>query len=61
MEMKDILELERKHNEQMLEAKTKQAHYENKQQTINAGISILSMQMSSNIIALFAMAFRDRK
>ena len=54
MKLKEILELERKHNEQMLDNKLRVARYENKQAMINLGVHIISEQMKANTMALFA-------
>jgi len=54
METKEILELERKHNEQMLEYKIQKARHENQQAMINLGVDIISEQMKANTMALFA-------
>ena len=54
MDLKEILELERKHNEQMLENKLRVARYESKQAMINLAVHIISEQMKANTMALFA-------
>ena len=54
MDMKEILELERKHNEQVLERKLESVRYENQQAAINLGVYIISEQMKANAMALFA-------
>jgi len=54
MNLQEILELERKHNEQMLEHKLSAARYENQQTVINLGVHIISEQMKANTMALFA-------
>jgi hypothetical protein len=60
MTMEEILELQRKHNDQMLEQKLKQVRYENRQRTLNAGIDIIAMRMRMNTLALMYSAIRDR-
>jgi len=54
MDLKEILELERKHNEQVREHKLRVARHENKQAMINLGVHIISEQMKVNTMALFA-------
>jgi len=54
MDMKEILELERKHNEQVLEHRLESVRYENQQAMINLGVYIISEQMKANAMALFA-------
>lgn len=54
MNMKEILELQRKNDEQILEQKLKAARYENRQAAINLGAHIISEQMKANAMALFA-------
>ena len=54
MDLKEILDLERKHNEQILENKVRFARYQHKQAMINFGAHIISEQMKVNTAALFA-------
>ena len=54
MNLKEILELERKHNEKMLEHKLMVARYENQQSMINLGVHVIAEQMKANTMALFA-------
>jgi len=58
MDMNEILELERKNNEQRLEASIKQAHFENKQMVLNAGIDIITRQMAANTLAVLYGALK---
>lgn len=59
MNFNRILELERKHREQVLAYELNKARDEIKQQTLNACISIISTQMSLNATALLYSALRD--
>jgi len=59
MEIEEILELERKNEEQKLKSKLSQAKRENQQKLLNIGITIISMQMQQNTAALFAGIFND--
>lgn len=54
MEMVEILELERKNNEQKAEWAIKQARYENQQEMINTAVFIIGKQMEINNMALFS-------
>jgi len=54
MDLKEILELERKHNEQMLKHRLSVERYENQQAVINLGVHIISEQMKASTMALFA-------
>ena len=55
MEIKHILELKRKNDEQMFEAKLQRAKHENRMNTINLGVFILSEQLKSTTIAAFGV------
>jgi hypothetical protein len=61
MTMEEILELQRNHNDQMLEQKLKQARYENRQRTLNAGIDLIAMQMKINTLVLMYSALSVRE
>lgn len=60
MEFGEILELEIKNQERQLKSRLSQAKYENQQRSINQGISIISMQMHQNTMALLSGIFSDK-
>jgi hypothetical protein len=53
MEMIDILELERKNNQQKIDQAIREAKHKNQQSMINLGVSIISEQMRQNTMAMF--------
>lgn len=54
MKSEEILELQRKHNEQMLENKLKIARQEHQSIMTNLGVYIVSEQIKTNSMALFS-------
>lgn len=54
MNMTEILELKRKHDEQELEYRLKVARYKNNEALINLCVHIISEQNKSSVMALFS-------
>lgn len=59
MEFGEILELERKSQEQQLQSRQSKIKRENEQRSINQWIAIISQQMHQNTMALFSGLLRD--
>lgn len=54
MDLKEILELERKCNKQKLEQKLKEEEYKNQQQAINNGVQIVSDHINITTMAILS-------
>lgn len=61
MDIKDILELERKHNQQKLEAELSEARHKNRQEMINFAASFTAEQIRQQTMGLFYLALNDNQ
>ncbi len=53
----EIFKLKEDNDRQVIEHKQKQFEMENKQRILNAGIEVINMNMSYNILSLFYSSF----